>query len=83
LLPGGITSAVENAYLSYTGIKGIAIEGGYMDSLYTLDNATSSNDIMFLERASPGVIANNIAADDFRSMFGARAYGDWYWAGAT
>src|SRR5262249_9204016 len=82
LLPGGITSAVENAYLSYQGIKGLAIEGGYVDSLCTLDNATSSNDIRFLEPASAGVIANNIAASDFRSVFGARAYGDWYWAGA-
>jgi phosphate-selective porin OprO and OprP len=30
----------------------LAIEGGYMDTLYTLDEATSSNDILFMERAS-------------------------------
>jgi phosphate-selective porin OprO/OprP len=82
LLPGGITSAIQSAYLSYQGIKGLAIEGGYMDSLYTLDEATSSNDILFLERASPGVIASNIAGGDFRSQFGARWYNDWFWAGA-
>jgi phosphate-selective porin OprO and OprP len=81
-LPGGGTSGIENAYLSYTGIKGLAIEGGYMDVPYTLDEATSSNDIMFLERASPATVATNIAAGDFRSVFGGRWYNDWMWAGA-
>src|SRR4051812_15934661 len=81
-LPGGGTSGIENAYLSYTGIKGLAIEGGYMDAPYTLDEATSSNDIMFLERASPATVATNIAAGDFRSVFGGRWYNDWMWAGA-
>jgi phosphate-selective porin OprO/OprP len=81
-LPGGGTSGIEQAWLSYTGFKGLAIEGGYMDSLYTLDNATSSNDIMFMERASSSVIANNIAASDFRSQGGIRGYDDWIWAGA-
>jgi phosphate-selective porin OprO/OprP len=86
VLSGGFLSGIENAYLSYQGFKGqgwnLAIEGGYMDTLYTLDEATSSNDIMFMERASPGVIAANIAAGDFRSTFGARWWGDWFWAGA-
>jgi phosphate-selective porin OprO/OprP len=81
-LPGGGTSGIQNAYLSFQGIKGVAIEGGYMDSLYTLEEATSSNDIMFMERASSQVIASNIAAGDFRSQFGVRLYNDWLWAGA-
>jgi phosphate-selective porin OprO and OprP len=85
-LPGGITSGIEAAYLSYTGFKPfggkLAIEGGYMDTLYTLDEATSSNDIMFMERASPGAVATNIAAGDFRSAAGARWYTDTFWAGA-
>ena len=81
-LPGGGTSGIEQAWLSYTGFKGLAIEGGYMDSLYTLDNATSSNDVMFMERASSSVIANNIAASDFRSQGGIRGYDDSIWAGA-
>jgi phosphate-selective porin OprO/OprP len=85
-LPGGGLSGIENAYLSYTGFKPfggrLAIEGGYMDTLYTLDEATSSNDIMFMERASAGVIATNIAAGDFRSAVGARWYNDRFWAGA-
>jgi phosphate-selective porin OprO/OprP len=85
-LPGGALSGIENAYLSYTGFKPfdgkLAIEGGYMDTLYTLDEATSSNDIMFMERASSGIIAQNIAAGDFRSAVGARWYNDRLWVGA-
>jgi len=85
-LPGGFLSGIENAYLSYTGIKPfggkLAIEGGYMDIPYTLDEATSSNDILFLERASSQVIAVNIAAGDSRSTAGVRWYNDFLWAGA-
>jgi phosphate-selective porin OprO/OprP len=53
-----------------------------MDLLYTLDESTSSNDILFLERASAGVVATSIAAGDFRSAAGARWYNDVLWAGA-
>ncbi|SDT15256.1 OprO/OprP family phosphate-selective porin [Bradyrhizobium canariense] len=85
-LPGGALAGIEQAYLSYTGFKPfggkLAIEGGYMDTLYTLDEATSSNDIMFMERASSGIIAQNIAAGDFRSAGGARWYTDTFWIGA-
>jgi phosphate-selective porin OprO/OprP len=85
-LPGGALSGLENAYLSYTGIKpfggNLAIEGGVMDLPYTLDEATSSNDIMFMERASSNVIATSIAAGDFRSTVGARWYNDRFWVGA-
>src|SRR6202165_4554105 len=85
-LPGGALSGVENAYLSYTGIKPfggkLAIEGGVMDLPYTLDEASSSNDIPFMERAASGIAATNIAAGDFRSAFGGRWYTDTFWAGA-
>ena len=85
-LPGGAVGGVENAYLSYTGVKPVggqlAIEGGIMDLAYTLDEATSSNDMPFMERASSGIIAQNIAAGDFRSTAGARWYDDRFWAGA-
>ena len=85
-LPGGALSGIENAYLSYTGFKPLggqlAIEGGYIDVPYTLDEATSSNDILFMERSSSQVIAANIAASDFRSAAGARWYTDSVWIGA-
>ncbi|MET4482113.1 OprO/OprP family phosphate-selective porin [Bradyrhizobium sp. F1.13.3] len=84
-LPGGGVSGVENAFLSYTGLKPfggrMAIEAGIMDLPYTLDEATSSNDILFMERASSGVIATNIAAGDFRSAVGTRWYNDQLWVG--
>jgi phosphate-selective porin OprO/OprP len=85
-LPGGALSGLENAYLSYTGLKpfggNLAIEGGVMDVPYTLDEATSSNDILFMERSSAQVIAVNMAAGDFRSTLGTRWYNDTFWAGA-
>jgi len=73
-LPGGAVSGIENAFLSYTGFKPfggkMAIEGGVLDLPYTLDEASSSNDILFMERASAGIVATNIAAGDFRTAFG-------------
>src|SRR5438445_4661514 len=72
-LPGGALSGIENAYLSYTGFKPfggkLAIEGGVMDVPYTLDEAMSSNDILFMERSSAQVIAVNMAAGDSRAAF--------------
>jgi phosphate-selective porin OprO/OprP len=85
-LPGGGVSGIENAYLSYTGFKPfggkMAIEAGYMDTLYTLDESTSSNDILFLERGAATNVATNIAAGDFRSAAGARWWTDRLWVGA-
>jgi len=78
---GAPTSGIESAYLSYTGFKPLAIEGGYMDPPYSLDGATSTNDLMFLERTSPAIIAANFAAGDFRSVFGVRGNDDRFWAG--
>ena len=45
-----------------------------MNLPYTLDQAMSSNDILFMERSSAQVIATSIAAGDNRSAFGARWY---------
>jgi len=85
-LPGGGLSGIESANLAYTGFKpfggNLAIEGGYMDVPYTLDEAMSSNDILFMERPSAQVIAVSIAAGDSRSAIGARWYNDTFWAGA-
>ena len=85
-LPGGGTSGIENAYISYTGLKPfggkMAIEAGVMDIAWTMDESMSSNDIPFMERASVGIIAQNIAAGDFRSAAGARWFNDVFYAGA-
>ncbi|MDB5396503.1 MAG: Phosphatespecific outer rane porin OprP Pyrophosphatespecific outer rane porin OprO [Rhodospirillales bacterium] len=75
-------SDLQAAQVGYTGIKNVIIEGGYSDTFFTLDEATSSNDILFMERATPGVVATGINAGDFRSNFGARYTGDRLWIGA-
>jgi phosphate-selective porin OprO/OprP len=75
-LPAGGASGVENAYLSYIGFRPfggkMAIEGGVFDLPYTLDEATSSNDILFMERSAATNVATNTAAGDFRSAIGTR-----------
>jgi phosphate-selective porin OprO/OprP len=73
---------LNNAYISYKGFKGMRIEGGYMDVPYTLDEATSSNNITFMERASSQVLATDLGAGDNRAAFGIRANDNWWWAGA-
>jgi phosphate-selective porin OprO/OprP len=84
---GAGTSGVENAYLTYNGFYKksnalpIAIDIGYLDVPWTLDEATSSNDIMFLERASPQVVATQFGGGDFRSALGVRSNTSRFWAG--
>ena len=79
---GGINaSGVEMAEITYNGFRPFAFELGYQDIPYTLDEATSSNDIMFIERASPQVIATNIAANDFRANIGGHWNNDRAWIG--
>jgi len=76
------TVTLNNAYLSYKGFKNVRIEGGYMDVPYTLDEATSSNNITFMERASSQVLATDLGAGDNRAAVGVRAFDNWWWAGA-
>jgi phosphate-selective porin OprO/OprP len=81
-LPGGVTAGIHDAQVGYTGLKPFTIEGGYTTLPYTLDWATSSNDIMFMERASATNIATGLAAGSFRSNIGIRRNTDRFWAGA-
>ena len=76
------SGGIETAELSYNGFRPFTIEGGIQDVPYTLDEATSSNDIMFIERSSSQVIAANLVAGDFRENFGARWNNDRAWVGA-
>lgn len=78
----GSTPFLENAFVTYKGIKNLYIDGGYLDVPYTLDEATSSNNITFIERASSQVIATAIASGDNRAAFGFHANGDSWWAGS-
>jgi phosphate-selective porin OprO/OprP len=81
-------SGIENAFITYNGFYShgqqfpVAIDFGIMDVPWTLEEATSSNDLMFLERSSAQVIAATFGGGDFRSAFGARSNNDRYWLGA-
>ncbi len=43
---------IEYAQVVYTGIKGAAFEIGYSSTPFTLDQATSAYDLLFLERST-------------------------------
>ena len=66
--------------MAYNGLnKGpypVAFDCGYTDTPFTLDEATSSNDIMFVGRASIQTVPSTIFANDFRSALGVRSNAD-------
>ena len=72
---------IETAQIIYSGLKGAAFEIGYSNTYFTLDQSTSSNDTLFLERASPSNVATNFNTGDARSNAGVRFFGDRYWIG--
>ena len=72
---------IETAQIVYGGFRGVALELGYSNTFFTLDQATSSNDLLFLERASPSNIATAFNTGDNRSNLGVRFFGDRYWLG--
>lgn len=72
---------IETAQIVYNGLRGAAFEIGYSTTFFTLDQATSSNDTLFLERAAPSNVATNFNAGDSRSNAGVRLFGDRYWIG--
>jgi phosphate-selective porin OprO/OprP len=80
-------SGVENAFLTYNGFYNqgrpfpVAFDFGIMDVPWTLEEATSSNDLMFLERSTAQVIATSFGGGDFRSSLELRSNNDRYWLG--
>jgi phosphate-selective porin OprO/OprP len=83
---GGTTdqtpAGIQSAQVGYTGIKNMIFEIGYSDTFFTLDEATSSNDTLFMERASPANVGTGVNAGDFRSNVGGRWFDDRLWLGA-
>ncbi len=75
------TGGIETAEISYNGFRPSPSKA-VSRTFYTLDEATSSNDIMFIERSSSQVIAANLVAGDFRSNFGGHWNNDRAWLGA-
>ncbi len=81
-------SGVENAFITYNGFYShgqqfpVAFDFGIMDVPWTMEEATSSNDIMFMERSTAQVIATSFGGGDFRSAIDMRSNNDRYWLGA-
>jgi len=81
-------SGVENALITYNGFYNghhlfpVAVDFGVMDLPWTLQEATSSNDIVFMERSSAQVVATAFGGGDFRTAFGARSNNDNYFLAA-
>jgi phosphate-selective porin OprO/OprP len=77
---------IETAQFAYTGLKGAnyntSFEFGYSDTFFTLEEAMSSNDMLFMERAAPQIVATGVNAGDNRSNIGGRYYDDRLWVGA-
>ncbi len=73
---------IEAAQVSYTGIKNLSIDFGYSNTLFTLDQSTSSYDTLFMERATPSNIATGLNTADNRSNVGARYFDDRLFVGA-
>jgi phosphate-selective porin OprO and OprP len=85
-IPGSSASAIENAFVVYNGFKHSSVPTswtiGAIDVPWTMDEATSSNDIMFIERSSSQVIATAFGGGDNRTAFGVTSNNDRYWVGA-
>ncbi len=81
-------SEIENAFITYNGfykhgqVFPVAFDIGVQDVQWTLDEATSSNDTMFMERSSAQVVATQFGGGDFRTAVDVRSNNDRYWMGA-
>jgi len=81
-------AGVENALITYNGFYShgqqipVAFDFGVQDVQWTMDEATSSNDIMFMERSSAQVVATQFGGGDFRTAVDMRSNNDRYWFGA-
>jgi phosphate-selective porin OprO/OprP len=82
-------AGVENAFITYNGFYNhggpfpVAIDlPGVQDVPWTLEESTSSNDIMFMERSSAQVVATEFGGGDFRTAAGAHSNNSRYWIGA-
>jgi phosphate-selective porin OprO/OprP len=87
-LPGGAVSGIENAFITYKGFYNhhqpfpVAITMGAIDVPFTLSESMSSNDLLFMERATPQVLATSFGGSDGRTAIGATSNDKNYFVGA-
>jgi phosphate-selective porin OprO/OprP len=75
---GGIP--VTNAFVQYDGFKPVHLKVGAQAAPSNFEDATSSNDLLFLERAQPADLARSIGAGTGRSAATLFAYDESYFA---
>lgn len=79
---------IHEASLSYVPFAPLTIQAGAFSPSAGLSDSTSSDEIIFIERASPAELARSIAGSDGRYGVGFRAnekkwYVSAYWTGGT
>jgi phosphate-selective porin OprO/OprP len=82
---GGATdnaTLINTAQLSYTGFKNTSIDFGYFAQYGIMEEAMSSNDILFMERSTPTTLASSFGAGDPRFGFGVRNWSSRYFFAA-
>lgn len=80
---GDSTASINEARIGYTGIKNTVLEMGYGSQYFTMEEATSSNDIVFLERSTPTTVASSVNSGDPRAAAGFRTWEpNKWWFGA-
>ena len=65
------SGALKEAFVSYEGFKDLSLQIGALSIPQTLDYATSSNDITFIERAAAANMMISLGSDDGRAGAGA------------
>lgn len=78
---------INDAWISYSGIKPVTIFVGALKPSMTMDDTTSSNEITFIERATAANLATSFGGGDGRTAFGVRGnegnfYASLYYTGA-
>lgn len=79
----GLSSSqfIKNAYVTYNGFgKNLTLKAGAGELPYTLEYATSSNDITFIERSAAVNENISLGSDDGRVFVGAQGYGKNFFA---
>lgn len=76
----GSNVPMQEARLTYAGIKGFKFDIGYLDPQNNLSEAQSSNDLAFIERAAITNVIEGIAASEARSAVGVRFNNDVFFA---
>ncbi|MSO96962.1 MAG: hypothetical protein EXR11_01915 [Rhodospirillaceae bacterium] len=82
---GGATdgsATINTASIGYTGIRNTIIEAGYMANQFVLEEASSSNDSLFIERSTPSTLASSFTAGDPRAAAGIRTWEPNYYVAA-